>query len=195
MRYPGGVKIQPTTKKKINYKNRGMSLEHDLNITNEYYREKGIAYIYKKPTPIQITKVDYKKGKIIEAYFASPSTTDYNGVYQGKYLDFEAKETILKTSFPIKNIHAHQIKHLENIVSQGGIGFLIVRFTKRCQTFLLFASDLFEFQKENTSSRIPYSYFVEHGYLLEEKYHPRIDYLKVVNQYGGVSSDTKKTNC
>lgn len=195
MRYPGGIQL--TTKKEkadIRYENRGMDLEYDLNLANAYYRDLNVAYIYKKPTPIQVTKVDYKKGKIVEAYFKEPSTTDYNGIYQGKYIDFEAKETNLKTGFPLKNIHKHQIEHLAHIVSQGGIGFLIVRFQKLGKTFLLFAADLFEFIDGNTSSRIPYSYFLEHGYLLEEKYHPRIDYLKVVSQYGGVSSGTEKTN-
>ena len=51
MKYPAGVKVVPTAHKKedIQYGNRGMSLEHDLNITNDYYRESNRALIYKKP--------------------------------------------------------------------------------------------------------------------------------------------------
>jgi len=41
---------------------------------------------------------------IKEAYFKQASTTDYNGVYKGRYIDFEAKETKLPSSFPLKNI-------------------------------------------------------------------------------------------
>ena len=41
------------------FANRGMNLEEDINITNEYYLEKNIAVIHKKPTPIKINKVNY----------------------------------------------------------------------------------------------------------------------------------------
>ena len=81
---------------KLNTRHRGMNLEEDLNLTNKYYLTNGIANIHKKPTPIQIVKVDYPKrsaARIVEAYFKTPSTTDYNGIYKGRYLDFEAKET------------------------------------------------------------------------------------------------------
>ena len=80
----------------IIYGNRGMTLESELNITNEYYRVIDKAYIYKKPTPIKIVKVDYPsrdKAKIKEAYFTLPSTTDNKGLYKGKTIDLEAKET------------------------------------------------------------------------------------------------------
>ncbi len=187
MNYPKGtaIKERPHNKSDINYANRGMNLEHDLNITNEYYRDQDIAHIYKKPTPIKIGKVNYDTMKITEAFFESPSTTDYNGIYQGKYIDFEAKETNIKTSFPIKNIHAHQLKHMEAIVRHKGICFLIVRFNKQNETYLLFAKDLLDFIKDTKKSSIPHEYFVQKGYLIEEKYHPRVDYLKIIKEFGG----------
>ena len=189
MNYPKGYKTVFTTEKKeIHYGNRGMSLESDLNDTNKYYIDQKIAFIYKKPTPIQITQVEYsKKGKVIkEAYFKEPSTTDYNGLYKGYYIDFEAKETNLSTSFPLKNIHPHQIKHIQNIYEHGGIAFLIVRFTKQNKNFVLFAKEFLSYLKEEKRQSIPLSYFEEHAYLIEEKYIPRLDYLKVIDSYGGI---------
>ena len=109
--YPNGKRYIPKDsetefkgKKQSNpsFSNRGMTLEEDLNETNEYYRERNIAIIHKKPTPVQIVKVDYPKRSaavIKEAYFKQASTTDYNGVYKGKYIDFEAKETLILLRF------------------------------------------------------------------------------------------------
>lgn len=160
-----------------------MSLEEDINITNNYYREEDIAVIYKKPTPITITKVDYpsrKEAIIKEAFFKAPSTTDYNGIYRGKYIDFEAKET-QKDRFPLSNIHSHQITHLKQIIKHGGIGFFIIRFSKRNETYLLKGNTLFEFMEQTNQKSIPISYFKEHGYLIIEKLKPRIDYLSIVD--------------
>ena len=142
MNYPNGIKKTSHNQKKleINYKNRGMTLESDINISNEYYRDIDKAFIYKKPTPIKITKVDYPsrdKTVIKEAFFTVPSTTDYNGIYKGKYIDFEAKETKSKTAFALTNIHPHQIKHIENIYNHNGIAFLLIRFTSLNETYLL----------------------------------------------------------
>lgn len=182
MNYPNGIK-KPIHM--VNYSHRGMSLEEDLNQTNLYYKEQDLAYIYKKPTPIKITKVDFTKQKsatIKEAFFMEPSTTDYNGIYKGYYIDFEAKETKCKTSFPLANIHQHQLKHLENINRHGGIGFIVVRFTTLNQTFILDGQQLFSFLNNSTSKSIPLSYFVTKGYLIEEKYRPRLNYLKIIDQ-------------
>ncbi len=182
MNYPNGIQ-KNSTNNIINYGNRGMVLEDDLNITNEYYRECDIAIIYKKPTPITIHKVNYKSRDnafIEKASFKIPSTTDYNGIYKGKYIDFEAKETRSKTSFPLVNIHEHQLKHLDSIVRHGGIGFIIVRFVTLNKTFLLMWQDIKDFIEGDTRKSIPLSYFEKKGKLIEIGLRPRLDYLKYI---------------
>jgi len=183
MKYPTGAK--KNIKHYNSYSNRGMGLENDIEVSNNYYLQNDIAVIHKKPTPITIAKVDYPsrlEAVIKEGYFRTPSTTDYNGIYKGKYIDFEAKETTSKTAFPLSNIHKHQIKHLEAIHNHDGIGFLIVRFTKLNYTFLLEVYKLLDFLKNNERKSIPLEYFKEHGHLIKDKYNPRIDYIKIIDK-------------
>lgn len=187
MNYPNGIKktsmVNITT-----HKNRGMTLENELNISNEYYCEIDKAYIYKKPTPIKITKVDYPsrdKAMIKEGFFTTPSTTDYNGIYKGYYIDFEAKETKSTTAFALTNIHPHQIKHLENIDRHNGIAFVIVRFTTLNETYLLPAKELIHFLTDSERKSIPIDFFREKAYLIKDSYRPRIDYLKIVDNIIG----------
>lgn len=180
MKYPMG--IQKT--KIINHGNRGMDLEHDINETNQFYLNTDRAVIYKKPTPITITKVDFpsrKEAVIKEGYFKKPSTTDYNGIYRKRYIDFEAKETKLDF-FPLRNIHEHQIEHLRKIEAHGGIGFLIVKFSKLNKIFLLESKKLILFIDNNKKKRIPIDYFLKEGYIIKEKINPRVDYLSVIDQ-------------
>ena len=193
MNYPKGIKSQININNKIaniNYKNRGMTLETELNMSNEYYRNIDKAFIYKKPTPIKVTKVDYPsrdKATITEAFFTIPTTTDYNGLYKGKYIDFEAKETGSKTAFSLANIHPHQIKHIENIYNHGGIAFLIIRFTSLNETYLLLAEDFLLFLKKSKRKSIPLSFFKERAYKIKDGYRPRIDYLKIIDgNIGGI---------
>lgn len=137
IRYPNGKTFQPkhsvssqnSQKRAPSYSNRGMTLEDDLNETNKYYLTNQIAVIHKKPTPVQIVNVHYPKRSaavIKEAYFKQSSTTDYNGIYKGRYIDFEAKETKNKTSFPLQNFHDHQIEHMKQVKAQDGICFVII---------------------------------------------------------------------
>ena len=167
--------------KNFSYANRGMILEDDINQTNIYYREHDIALIYKKPTPITIVKVEYPKNVIREAYFSEPSTLDYNGIYDGVYIEFDAKETRSKTSFPISNIHKHQIEHIRRVIDQNGIAFLIVRFVLLNETFVLMGNDLLNFIKKNDRKSIPKSYFDLYGHKVELKYNPRLDYISIIN--------------
>lgn len=192
MNYPFVKKRQEI--KLNNSSNRGTGLEDDINKTNEYYLKLDIAVIHKKPTPIKIVKVSFdekKSGVIKEAYFKEPSTTDYNGIYRGRYIDFEAKE-VHQSSFNLSNIHAHQIKHLACISNHGGIGFLIVRFSKLGKTFLLPSEVLLDFVEKNERKSIPLSIFEEQGFLIKDGYQPRLHYLKAVNQFYFGGEDSEK---
>ena len=165
-----------------NYANRGMILESDINQTNKYYLLNNIALIYKKPTPIKVVKVEYPQNIIKEAYFSEPSTLDYNGIYKEKYIEFDAKETTSKTSFPLSNIHKHQLEHIKKITNFKGITFLIVRFTTLNKTYLLNGKELLDFIDNNNRKSIPIEYFNQKGYFIETKYNPRLDYIKIVDK-------------
>lgn len=176
--------------KQTNYANLGMTLESDIEMTNQYYLDNHIAVIHKKPTPIQVVNVSYparNKAKITEAYYKTPSTTDFNGLYLGKYIDFDAKETNSKTSMPLKNVHPHQIEHLKNVHMHGGIAFLIVHFKQYNEYFLLPYEVLHEFwstqHDEKGRKSIPYQTFKEKAYPIKFGFTPRLDYLSVVKQY------------
>ena len=166
------------------YANRGMDLENDINITNKYYLDKNIGVIYKKPTPIKVVKVIYPKKNsalITEAFYEMPSTTDYNGIYKGKYIDFDAKEIKKSKSFPLHNIHKHQIEHLKKVYEHGGISFLIVRFYINNTTYLLETKELINFIENEKKSSIPIDYFEVNGRKIKESYTPGTDYLKVID--------------
>ena len=167
--------------KLINYGNRGMTLEQDINLTNEYYFNKKIALIYKKPIPIKVLKINPTKTRILDAFYEKKSTLDYSGIYKERYIEFDAKETNNKTSFPISNIHPHQIEHMRNIIYYKGITFLLIRFNYFSTTFLLPGEILLDFLKTTTRKSIPYSFFVDNCHEIKLKYSPRLDYLKIID--------------
>ena len=172
-----------------NLANLGMHLEDDIDSSNLYYLNNNIAIIYKKPTPIQVVSVNYpsrNKAKITEAYYKTASTTDYNGIYKGKYIDFDAKETNSKTSIPLANIHAHQINHLQKIFQHGGIGFLIINFKAYNEYYLLLIQDILPLWNNqhapNGKKSISYIYIKEKGFLIPFSFMPRLDYLKIIDK-------------
>ncbi len=175
---------------------RGMNLESDINRTNIFYLDRDQAVIHKKPTPVQIVKVDYPQrsaAKITEAYFKLPSTTDYNGIYRGRYIDFEAKECSLKTSFPFKMLHPHQIRHLDAVLRHGAIAFLIVRFTEYDETYFIPARNMIDFYNTADRHSIPYEWFGKTGRLIPSSFLKPVDYLQIIDELyfteGGSLSD------
>lgn len=181
MHYPNNIN-KSYTKISISHSNRGMNLENALNISNEYYRKKDIALIFKKPTPIGVVDVSYQNHKkIIEkAYFKEPSTLDYNGLYKGKYIEFDAKETLNKTAFPLSNIHVHQTIQIRNVIKHGGIVFLIIKMNSII--YLLTGEDYINYLDNEKRKSISYNYIKDKAYIIKESYQPPIDYLSIVDE-------------
>ena len=115
---------------------RGSTLEEFINHTNERYLEQGLALIQKIPTPITPVKIDKEHRHITLAYFEQKSTVDYIGAVQGIPVCFDAKECSTDT-FPLQNIHDHQVTFMEAFEKQGGISFFIIYFSARNELYYM----------------------------------------------------------
>lgn len=115
---------------------RGSTLEDMVNRTNERYLEQKLALIQKIPTPITPVRTDKDHRQITLAYFEQRSTVDYIGAVQGIPVCFDAKECRTDT-FPLHNIHEHQMRFMENFEGQGGIAFLLLYYTARDRIYYM----------------------------------------------------------
>ena len=185
IKYPNGqrknVNVQTN---RTSTSKRGVGLEEDINATNEFYLTHDLAVVHKKPTPIQVVKVHYPSrnmAEITKAFYTKPSTTDYNGVYRGRALDFEAKQTNSRTLFKFSLIHEHQISHLQRVIKHHGIAFIIIRFTEYDETYYVEAQKVIDLYYGKRRS-IPYDWFSENAYLIPFSLTPPVHYLKVIDQ-------------
>jgi recombination protein U len=113
-------------------------------MTNNNYRDKNLALIQKIPTPITPVKIDQTTRHITLAYFDKQSTVDYIGTVQGVPVCFDAKECAVDT-FPMMNIHEHQIKFMEDFEKQGGIAFIILFYSQKNEIYYLPFCDIKKF--------------------------------------------------
>lgn len=193
IKYPNGQKAKDVTKspfgkkpKNLKKSRLGTTFEDAINESNKYYFETNRAVIYKKPTPIQIVKVEYpsrNKAKITEAYYKIPSTTDYNGIYRGQYIDFEAKSCHEKR-FAFKNIYPHQINHLLKVKEHGGIAFLLIEFSLYNRVFIFPIESLVKYYQLSLTGgekSIPFEIFEHEGYEVNIGYNPRLYYLDQID--------------
>ncbi len=167
---------------------RGSTFEEMINVTNTAYREKGLALIQKLPTPI--TPVALSEHKISRAYFEKKSTVDYIGVVQGIPVCFDAKETAQK-SFPLKNVHEHQISFMREFQAQKGLAFLLVSFAQFNEVFYLPFDELERwFEKAQSGGRksIPYEAF-DKSLLVLGKQMFVVHYLEAIDTYLSVKKD------
>lgn len=123
---------------------RGSTLEDIINRSNDSYREKKLALIQKVPTPITPISIDKESRHITLAYFDQKSTVDYIGAVQGIPVCFDAKECAVET-FPLHNIHPHQIAFMREFEEQGGISFIILSYTVKNEIYYLPFDEILRF--------------------------------------------------
>ena len=124
---------------------RGSVLEELINDSIEKYRERHLGLIQKIPTPIKPVRMDKENRQITLAYFDQKSTVDYIGVIQGVPVCFDAKECSADT-FPLQNIHPHQIRFMEDFEAQGGIAFILLMLTHRDESYYIPLRDIIRFR-------------------------------------------------
>ena len=162
---------------------RGSTLEDMINRTNEKYADAGLALIQKIPTPITPIKMDKTTRHITLAYFEQKSTVDYIGAVQGIPVCFDAKECHTDT-FPLANIHEHQIVFMENFEKQGGIAFFLIYYThKDILYYLPLEMLLFFWNRAKEGGRKSFRYEeLNPEYILPHKHGIMVPYLDMLRK-------------
>lgn len=129
----------------MHFKNKGMYIEELINNTSYYYLDNEIMYIEKRFLPIQPVKIEKNN---VNGILLRKSTVDYLCLYNGKYIDFEVKQTD-EDYFDIKIIKKHQINHLIKINKMNGFSFVLIYFFKRDVIKVIDAIELLDAIKTN----------------------------------------------
>ena len=162
---------------------RGSTLEELINHTNEKYREQKLALIQKIPTPIKPITIDKETRHITLAYFDQKSTVDYIGTVQGVPICFDAKECA-ELTFPLHNIHEHQMKFMGDFEQQGGIAFLIIYFVSLDEVYYMPYADVKRFWDRGSSGgRKSFTYDeIDKNYRINVLRNGFIHYLEPLNR-------------
>lgn len=172
----------------MNYGNRGMAFEEIIEYSNRMYEKQGLAVIDKRPTPVKVIKSH--GSRVLSGYFEKKSTVDFDGVYRGKAIYFEAKSTKVLTRFDLKNIHDHQYEHLEKCHKNGALTFFLVSFEKQHKEYLLPFTALLPYWKEYKNpvgkKSMSITDFDIHAYEVHSGRVP-LDYLAVVDEVWNIA--------
>lgn len=165
------------------YANRGQYLEEWIEQANQIYNIKGLAIITKIPTPWKIHR-NYspytKQYQISGAFPEKKSTVDFGGTASNQSIWFDVKATINKTSFPLGNIHKHQIEYLEKVAKQGGKAFMLIHSHESRKTWVLWVDQLIKFMAENKRKSIPFGWFEANCEEVPKGHGIILDYLPIV---------------
>lgn len=154
--------------------NRGLKFEEEIQKRCDYLRKEGIALISKVPTDWKVLRKYSPAKKRTEIYSAFPTSTsrfiDFVGIFKGKAIGIEAKETQETTRFPFDNIKDTQIEFLKEWVELGGLGYYMVRFKTNKKVFLVPSEVMHECMETIGRKSAPYQWFIDNAEIQEVDY-------------------------
>lgn len=162
---------------------RGSTLENMINMTNDKYRESGLALIQKIPTPITPIDIDKSTRHITLAYFDQKSTVDYIGAVQGIPVCFDAKESATMT-FSLQNIHEHQVEFMRDFEKQQGIAFFLINYTEEDIRYYLRFQDMLKFwERAKNGGRKSFKFSeLDDKWIIPDKRGIMVPYLDMIQQ-------------
>lgn len=141
------------------YKNKGMYLEELINNTISYYNNNDVGLFEKRYLPIAIKEINKNK---VTGFLKEKSSVDYLGLYQGKHIEFEAKQT-QNDYFSFNVFKNHQLKYLVKANMMGAISFLIIHFFNNDITICISINNLIEIYNKFKTKKVPINSFVKYG--------------------------------
>lgn len=159
-------------------KNRGKELEALVIQSNHVYRMRQEAVIHQAHA--EVKTIRDRRGQIAKTFYKGKVGLDFYGVYDGKYITFDTKQTANKTSFPLGNIEHHQYNTVIETDKAGGIAFLLVRFSYWGETYYLSAEQLRHWWTQKERKSIPYQWFVDNCKVVRSQSAAALDWLSVV---------------
>lgn len=152
-------------------------------MTNDKYRESGLALIQKIPTPITPIDIDKSTRHITLAYFDQKSTVDYIGAVQGIPVCFDAKESATMT-FSLQNIHEHQVEFMRDFEKQQGIAFFLINYTEEDIRYYLRFQDMLKFwERAKNGGRKSFKFSeLDDKWIIPDKRGIMVPYLDMIQQ-------------
>lgn len=168
--------------------NRGQYLEDWIEQANQLYNLKGLAVITKIPTPWRITR-NYspytKQYQISGAFPEKKSTVDFGGIASNQSIWFDVKATTHKTSFPLANVHKHQIDYLEKVAKQGGKAFFLIHSKELKKTWILWIDQFLKFIGESKRKSISFKWLETNCEIVPRGKGIILDYLPLILRRNG----------
>lgn len=163
---------------------RGMAFESFISASNRSYERNGVALINKRATPVKVEKS--KGSKVLSGYFESKSTVDYDGIYKGKSIVFEAKSTAKESRFDLSMIAGHQLEYMQKAEEHGAIAFFLIEFRTEGAVFVVpnhvIQSYVRMSQQPKGKKSIPRADFDVYGYQVYKSERAVIDYLAYIDE-------------
>ncbi|WP_141305188.1 MULTISPECIES: Holliday junction resolvase RecU [unclassified Neomoorella] len=123
-----------------NTAHRGRALEDLVELSNERYRQAGVAVIHR--VPAAWLPIRDGRGRIVSAKIEKKAAVDFIGhvlVPGGRALPvaFEAKEVSKGRRWPLSRLEEHQYQYLADCARTGAAAFVLVAFWELGRFFIL----------------------------------------------------------